>query len=396
VVRVALISSGLIRLPPMRGGAVEEYVYQLVKHLRRLGVDAVAVDSTHGGKPGLEEVEGAPILRVSAPDLRRAPKGFVLTEYAFGFRAAKVLREMEVEIVHANTSWAGFALAKSLRGISLVYTCHNPLWPEERVHAQEYAVRLVEGYAMKRSAAVVALNNTMKRSIVAKAGVNKAKVVVVPNGVDVEFFRPGIPADDVAERFGLEGRRVVLFVGRVTRGKGVHVLLKAFRVLAKRYPDLKLVVAGPLSDRFGEEGVSEYARALMAYAERSLSEGSYVFTGAVDRETLRKLYSTAYVCVLPSYFEAFPMVLIEAMASGCPVIGSDAGGIPDIVVDGYNGLLFRRGDYADLASKLKMLLEDESLRNAMSANARRYAVEKFGWQAVALKMRNVYRAVLAK
>jgi len=390
VVRVALVSSGLVRLPPVRGGAVEEYVYQLVKHLRRLGVDAVAVDSTHDGKPGLEEVEEVPILRVPAPDLRRAPKGFVLTEYAFGLRAAKVLREIGVEIVHANTAWAGFALAKSLGGTPLVYACHNPLWPEERVHAQEYVVRLVEGYAMKRSAAVVALNNTMKRSIVVKAGLDEAKVVVVPNGVDVEFFRPGVPAEDIVKKFGLEGRRVILFVGRVTYGKGVHILLKAFSALAKQYPDLKLVVAGPLSDRFGEEGVSKYARTLMAYAERVLPRGSYVFTGAVDRETLRKLYSIAYVCVLPSHFEAFGMVLIEAMASGCAVIGSDAGGIPDIVVDGYNGLLFRRGDYADLASKLEILIEDKNLRNAMSANARRYAVERFSWQAVALKMRNMY------
>jgi len=395
VIRVAVVSSGLVRLPSLRGGAVEEYVYQLVKHLRRLGVDAVAVDSTHSDKPELEEVKGVPILRVPVPDLRRAPKGFVLTEYVFGLRASKAVREIGVEIVHANTAWAGFALAKSLGGIPLlVYTCHNPLWPEERVHAQEHVVRLVEGYAMKRSTAVIALNNTMKRSIIAKAVVDKAKVVVVPNGVDTEFFRPDIPVDDVTERFGLESRRVILFVGRVTYGKGVHILLKAFRILVKRYPDLKLVVVGPLSDRFGEEGVSEYARALVAYAERFLPRNSYVFTGAVDRETLRKFYSSAYVCVLPSYFEAFGMILIEAMASGCPVIGSNTGGIPDIVVDGYNGLLFKRGDYADLTSKLEILLEDRSIRNAMSANARRYAVERFGWQAVAFKIESIYKRLV--
>jgi len=396
VARVAVVSSGLVELPPVRGGAVEEYVYQLVKHLRRLGVDAVAVDSALSGRPGLEEVEGVPILRVPAPDLRRAPKGFVLTEYVFGLAASKVVGEVGAEIVHANTAWTGFALAKSLAEIPLVYTCHNGLWAEERVHAQEYVVRLVEGYVMRRSAAVIALNSTMKRSIAAKAGVDKAKIVVMPNGVDTEFFRPGVPVDDVMKRFGLEGRRVVLFVGRVTYGKGVHVLLKAFKVLVKRYPDLKLVVVGPLTDRFGEEGVSEYARALMAYAERSLPKDSYVFTGAVDRETLRKLYSAAYACVLPSYFEAFGMVLAEAMASGCPVVGSNAGGIPDIVVDGYNGLLFRWGDYADLASKLETLLEDEGLRNIMSANARRYAVERLSWQSIALKIRNVYRVVLSE
>jgi len=396
VVRVAVVSSGLVGLPPLRGGAVEEYVYQLARYLRRLGVDAVAVDLARDGKPGLEEVEEVPILRVPAPDLRRAPKGLVLTEYVFGLKASKAVGEIGTEIIHANTAWAGFALAKSSERTPLVYTCHNGLWPEERVHVQEHVVRLVEGYAMKRSTAVIALNNTMRRSIVAKAGVDEGKVIIVPNGVDTEFFKPAVSADEVVKRFSLKGRRVILFVGRVTWGKGAHILLKAFSFLVKRYPDLKLVVAGPLSDHFGEEEVSEYARTLMVYAERLLPRNSYVFTGAADREILRRFYSIAYVCVLPSYFEAFPMVLIEAMASGCPVIGSNAGGIPDIIVDGYSGLLFRRGDYADLASKLEILLEDESLRNTMSANARRYVVEKFSWQTVAFKMRSIYDAVLTR
>jgi len=394
MVRVALVSSGLVKLPPVRGGAVEEYVYQLVKHLRRLGVDAVAVDSTHGDKPKLEEVEGVPILRVPTPNLRRAPKEFVLTEYAFGLKVSKALKGIGAEIVHANTAWAGFALAKSLETMPLVYTCHNGLWSEEVVHAQEHVVRLVEGYAMKRSAAVIALNNTMKRSIIEKAGINEAKTIVVPNGVDTEFYRPGITADDILRKFGLESRRVVLFVGRVTYGKGIHILLKAFSILVKQYPDLKLAIVGPLSDHFGKEEVSRYARMLITYAEKALPRDSYVFTGAADKQILRKFYSTAYVCVLPSYFEAFPLALIEAMASGCPVIGSNASGIPDVIVNGYNGLLFRRGDYIDLASKLKKLLEDESLRNDISANARKYTVEKFSWQAVALKIRSIYDNII--
>jgi len=396
MVRVAVVSSGLVRLPPIRGGAVEEYVYQLVKHLRRLGVDAIAVDSTYDGKPKLEEVEGVPILRVPTPNLKRAPKGFALTEYMFGLKVSKAVKEIKVEIVHANTALAGFALAKNLGEVPLMYTCHNGLWLEEVVHTQEHVIRLVEGYAMRKSVAVIALNNAMKRNIVAKAGVNEAKTIVVPNGVDTEFFRPGVPADDIVERFGLEGRRVILFVGRVTYGKGVHVLLKAFSILVKQYPDIKLAVVGPLSDHFGRGEVSGYARMLITYAEKVLPRNSYIFTGTADKQTLRKLYSVAYVCVLPSYFEAFGMALIEAMASGCPVIGSNVGGIPDIIINGYNGLLFRRGDYVDLASKLEILLEDESLRNTISANARKYTVRKLSWQTVALKMKNVYRAVVAK
>lgn len=391
--KVALLSSGLVPLPPVRGGAVEEYVFQLSRHLRKLNVEAVAVDYTFNDNDvGLHDNNGSLILKIRVPRITKAPKKLILQELIFGFKTSELLYGFDV--IHANTAWAGFAVALRHGNRNLIYTCHNGLWPEERVHASERIVRLVEGYTMRRSRAVIALNKTMMRAIVRKAHVDPRKIFIMPNGVDTEFFKPNIPADDVAKKYGLEGRRVILFVGRVTYVKGVHLLLKAFRELVSKYRDLKLAIVGPLTDHFGEAEPSQYARALMEYASKVLPKDSYVFTGSVDKETLRKLYSVAYVCVLPSYAEAFGMVLIEAMSSGCPVLGSNAGGIADVIENGIAGLIFKKGDYIDLKEKLEMLVGNEALRKTLSINCREIAEKKYSWGAVATKLRDIYRNVI--
>ena len=389
--RVALVSAGLVPLPPIKGGAVEEYVYQLSRHLRRLGVDAVAIDAKWNGI-GVEtdNVNGAEILRIPVRPPTLNTKRNIAMEFQFGKTASKYLNKEDFDVVHANTAWAGFALAVNRkRSHSFVYTCHNPLWPEDKVHLGERVVRLVEGFTMRTSNAVVALNKTMYRAIVEKAGVNGDKVVIIPNGVDVDYFKPGLRNTELLSKFNLEEEDYVLFVGRVSPEKGVHLLLKAFSHIAQESTDAKLAIVGPLASSFSASETSPYARTIVEYAKRR-TPGRVIFTGAVNRDELRVLYSNALFLVLPSLAEAFGLVLIEAMASGTPPIGSTTGGIPDVITNGVNGLLFNRGDWEDLARKMYMLLSDQVLRNKLAKNAREIAVERYSWQAVASMMQKIY------
>jgi glycosyltransferase involved in cell wall biosynthesis len=308
---------------------------------------------------------------------------------------------MDVDIVHANTAWAGFAISMSiiLRNVDkkpkLVYTNHNPLWPEDKVHFGEHIVRYAEGYTMRKADAVIALNKTMLNAIVMKARVPRSKVYEIPNGVDTDFFKPGLPGSGVLEKLDLTEKEYVLFVGRVTPVKGVHILLKAFEAIVSENlrSSMRLVIAGPLTDRFNLSKVSDYAKTLIEYSRRKLGD-KVLFTGSVDKETLRVLYSNAYFLVLPSLAEAFPLVLLEAMASGIPVIGSKAGGIVDVIQNGFNGLLFEKGNWKDLAVKLRVLIEDNNLRERLSRNARDIAVKRYSWKAVAEKMLRVYRDII--
>lgn len=397
--RVALVSSGLIPIPPTRGGAVEEYVYQLSRHLRRLGIDAVVIDANYDSRVVYEDVNGAQVVRVPTAKPSVGFKERTLKELLFGSTTASYINREGFDVVHANTAWVGFTLAlrKSagkLKSQGFVYTCHNPLWPEDRVHMREKIVRLVEGYTMKIADTVIALNNTMQRALTEKAKVDLRKMVIVPNGVDTEFFRPGLKNEQILSEYGLEEQGYILFVGRVSPEKGVHILLQAFKQIVNDIPkDFKLVIAGPLTSTFNSAEISGYAKAVMSYTKEKLGE-RVVFTGAIDRNSLRILYSNAYCFVLPSLAEAFPMVLLEAMASGTPPIGSTAGGIPDIIIDNVNGLLFRKGDWRDLANKLLTLVQDRGFRDKLSHNARKYVEENFSWGTVAVRIKEVYSSII--
>jgi glycosyltransferase involved in cell wall biosynthesis len=398
--RVALVSSGLIPIPPTRGGAVEEYVYQLSRHLRRLGIDAVAIDANYdSSRVVYEDVNGAQVVRVPTAKPSVGFKERILKEILFGSTTASYINREGFDVVHVNTAWVGFTLALrrsagKLKSRGFVYTCHNPLWPEDRVHMGEKIVRLVEGYTMKIADTVIALNKTMQKALTEKAKVDPRKMVIVPNGVDTEFFRPGLKNEQILSEYGLEEQSYILFVGRVSPEKGVHILLRAFKQVVNDIPkDFKLVVVGPLSSAFNSAQPSSYAEAMMRYSKEELGE-RVVFTGAIDRNSLRVLYSNAYCFVLPSLAEAFPMVLLEAMASGTPPIGSTAGGIPDIIIEGVNGLLFRKGDWRDLANKLLTLFQDRGFRDKLSHNARKYVEENFSWGTVAVRIKEVYSSII--
>lgn len=394
------MSSGLVPAPPARGGAVEEYVYQLSRHLRKLGVDAVVIDANYDNdKLIYEEFNGSLIIRVPTAKPSIGFKESIFKEILLGRASVKYINREDFDIVHANTAWTGFTLAlhKSIGKLKcrgFVYTCHNPLWPEDRVHMGEKIIRLVEGYTMKIANTVIALNKTMQRALTRKAKIDLRKMVIVPNGVDAEFFRPGLKDERTLSKYGLKEQSYILFVGRVSPEKGVHILLRAFKQIANDVPkDYKLVIVGPLTSTFNSTQISSYAKAMMSYAKEKLGE-RVVFTGAIDRNSLGILYSSAYCFVLPSLAEAFGMVLLEAMASGTPPISSTAGGIPDIIIDCVNGLIFRKGDWKDLANKLLTLVQDRSFRDKLSRSARKYVEENFSWGTVAVRIKEVYSSII--
>jgi glycosyltransferase involved in cell wall biosynthesis len=234
----------------------------------------------------------------------------------------------------------------------------------------------------------------MRRVLTEKAKIDPRKMVIIPNGVDTEFFRPGLKNEQILSKYGLEEQCYILFVGRVSPEKGIHILLRAFKQIVNDVPkDFKLVVVGPLTSAFDSAQISSYAKTMMRYAKERLGE-RVVFTGAIDKSSLRILYSNAYCFVLPSLTEAFPMVLLEAMASGIPPIGSTAGGIPDIVIDDINGLLFRKRDWRDLVEKILLIIQDRALRDKLALNSRKIVEEVYSWYSIVLRIKRCYEVLI--
>ncbi len=217
---------------------------------------------------------------------------------------------------------------------------------------------------------------------------NMQKVRVIPNGVDCKLFNPKVNGERIRRANGLEGKKIILFVGALTkwhRYKGLHFLLQAFKLVKKNFKDAKLLVVG--------EGP------LRSYYEDCASSlgiaGDVLFTGEAKDEELPEFYAASDMVVLPSIdrSEGFGLTLLEGNASGKPVIGSNVGGIPEVIENGFNGLLVPPCDARHLAKTMEELCRDESLRSEMGKNGRKVA-EEHDWKIIAKKTESLYFEVI--
>jgi glycosyltransferase involved in cell wall biosynthesis len=218
------------------------------------------------------------------------------------------------------------------------------------------------------------------------------------NGVDVDRFRP------VAER----PARRLFFAGRVAPDKGLHVLADAFRELRRRFPDLELELVGPEAPVAHEMQVALssdplvrgldafYGRSYVAALRERLGEdvAAVRFSGRVEADDMPARYTAATIAVMPSLEEAFGLPVVEAMASGLPVVGSRVGGIQEIVADGVTGLLVPAGDAGALAGAIEQLLADPDRAHRLGAAGRERAVERYSWDAVAEQSLGHYRRLI--
>jgi starch synthase len=312
------------------------------------------------------------------------------------------------ELVHSHTWYANFAghLAKLLYGIPHVVTSHSlePLrpWKAEQL-AGGYAISgFCEKTAIEAADAVVAVSEGMKRDILrAYPSILPERVVVIHNGVDPDEFRPD-PGHDVIRRHGIdETRPYVVFVGRITRQKGIVHLLRAARYLA---PEAQLVLCagGPDTEQIGIE-----VRQLVAELE-SERGGVIWIESMLPRPELAQILSHARAFACPSVYEPFGIVNLEAMACGAPVVASSVGGIPEIVLEGETGLLvsfepdgtpraeprdpeqFAR----DFGAALNRLIADRALAARMGAAGRARVREHFSWGAIADRTAELYRRLV--
>ncbi|MEU1257227.1 glycogen synthase [Streptomyces chartreusis] len=300
------------------------------------------------------------------------------------------------ELVHSHTWYAnlGGHLAKLLYGIPHVMTAHSlePLrpWKAEQLGGGYALSSWAERTAIEAADAVIAVSGAMREDILGcYPALDPGRVHVVHNGIDTTLYRPD-HRTDVLTRFGLDADRpYVLFVGRITRQKGVPHLLRAIRHID---PAAQVVLCAGAPDT---PEIDQEFRDL--YQELSgVREGVHWIPQMLPRPEVIQLLTHAAVFVCPSVYEPLGIVNLEAMACGTPVVASQVGGIPEVVDDGKTGLLVPLDDdfEAGLAHALDSVIGDPEAARRMGEAGRERAVGEFGWDAVARRTAGLYGEIL--
>jgi glycogen synthase len=389
--------------PPSVYGGAGVHVDELTRHLRSLiELDIRTFGTQVSAGPGWR-VQGYP----SAHDLSGADDRLRSVFDALSRDLAMVAHPVHADVVHAHTWYTHLAgmLARLAYGIPLVVTVHSlePLrpWKREQLGGGYDVSSWIERTALEAADAVIAVSRETREDVLRLFDVPAERVHVIHNGIDAEFYQPD-PAMSALERHGLDPAvPYVLFVGRITRQKGIVHLVRAIRHLD---PGIGVVLCAGQPDT-PQIAAEMQAGVAAAQAERP----NVVWIGEmVSREEARQLYSHAAVFCCPSVYEPFGIINLEAAACETPVVASAVGGIPEVVVDGETGLLVPVNLSVDdpmspvdpdrfernLAGAINALMADAGTREVMGRAARRRAVERFSWTRIAKETVDLYRSVV--
>jgi len=234
---------------------------------------------------------------------------------------------------------------------------------------------------------LLVVSNAVKQDVTEFYGLDPEKIRVVYNGVDPDLFSPGGDARLPPQIAALEGKRIILFVGHFGLRKGIFYAIRAMKRVRAEFPDAHLVCVGGTPAWLGQ---NEYRQLLVGEIQRSGVEDCVSLLDAVKNTELVDFYRHSEIFVLPTYYEAFPKVVVEAMACGMPVVATRTGGIPELVEEGKTGFLVPFGAPEAISERMVMLLADENTRASMGRRGREKVERQFTWQAVAERTRSAY------
>jgi glycosyltransferase involved in cell wall biosynthesis len=258
----------------------------------------------------------------------------------------------------------------------------------DRIHLQ------LDAYLMRRVRKVIALSEPAKQRFVSLGKVKSENVCVLPIGVDTDFFRPETQTEEsIRKRYGWQGKLSVLFVGRLASIKGVEYLMRAADIVINQFGhrEVLFVLVGPHTFAGVDKPVD--MKKMLDYIGQHEMHDNVILVGSVPRDDTRGLYAACDIFVLPSLAEGDPAVVVEAMASGKPVIGTRVGGTVHKIRDGWNGFLIDPANERQLADRIEYLVLNPEERKRMGANARRFVEDEFDWRILSEKLLHMYESI---
>lgn len=414
MINVAMISYHTCPLATLGGkdtGGMNVYVHQLTRTLGKLGVRVDVFTRSQdehiphvlhdlGYHNRVVHIPAGPEVPLPKAELER-----YIPKFVNGIQDFAESKNIQYDLIHSHYWMSGIAAINlsSAWNIPFIHMFHtlghmkNRIARTQQEIEGEYRIQ-GEKRVINKANRIIAATLAEKSQLEFLYETPSSKIVVIPPGVDTRHFYP-IPKDEAKEVIGIsDDSHMILYVGRIEPLKGIDNLIQAISKIQKKGV-LKccphnLVIIGGEPDAKPEEMNAEMAR-LQDLVEELEIENFVVFLGKQDQQILPYYYSAAEVVVMPSHYESFGMVALEAMACGTPVIASQVGGLAFLVRDGETGFVVPGNDVESLSNRLVDLIKDENLRKNLGAKSTEYA-ELYAWENISEKIIGVYDQVLAQ
>ena len=381
--------------PPRVIGGISPHVFFLSKSLAQNGVKVYVVTCDFPGAPAHEVIDGVEVYRVDS--YKNPSPDFATWVYLMNLNmqkeAANLVKKLPngVDVFHAHdwlVATSGIGLKHVFRKPLLVTMHSTEVGRRDGIHTStEKMIAETEAWLTYEAWKIICCSDYMVSHVRWAFGLPADKLVMVPNGVNREVYS-AIEKEDLTtfrRRWALPEEKIVLFVGRLVYEKGIHVLVNAVpKVLEK--VNAKFIIVG-----------SGYMKEQVLTIVRSMKmEHKVLFAGFADDATLLRLQKCADVSVVPSLFEPFGIVALEAMAARSPVVVSDTGGLSEIVDHDWSGVKVYPNNPESLAWGIVKVLTDDKYRNHLVDNAYRKILDKYDWDKIAQQTRTIYEGVLGE
>jgi len=380
--------------PHLFFGGVERRIMETTKRLQT----ELKITVYSGTKAGFKDstiVNGVSFVPCYSTDML-----FPLDNWFFNRSLTKKASVINADVYEAHAV-SGYGFPKTLKRLGIqkpfIHTIHGVLadeyeqakkngYPSAKSRVANYFMQRLsklEVETAKKATIIVTISNYSLKKIQKYYGIEQSKVRIVPNGVDIEKFKP-MDTTAVRQKFGLGNELCVLFVGSLIPRKGLPFLVEAAKKVVKDRADTKFLIVGdgPLRNQLSD-----------SLKTANLS-GNFKFFGNLKDDVLPAIYNCADLFVLPSIQEGQGIVLLEAQASGKPLVAFDVGGVNEAVQNQETGLLVEGGNIEALADALLKLLTDKTLMEKMGSNGRKFVSENYTWDICAQKMLKVYHEAL--
>ena len=361
------------------GGGAERHVKNIIGKLTsysdlELHIITISKDSK---EDSVFKKDGVTVHQIKANKLPMTIAGIII----YPVKILKEVKKIKPDLIHGQMIGAPYGLATGIlsKRYPTILTIHTIVKQTSKTNLSSFfgkihdtLWRLLEKWELKRIPYLIVVSPHLKEELKKDGARN---IYVIPNGIDANWF--GVPDRSIAGR--------ILFVGRIRPGKGIDNLIKSMKLVIDKGYDMHLHVVGPTID-------SRYLKYLQELTKKMEITEHVTFTGGLYGDALLNEYAECSVFVLPSLDESNPIVLLEAMASGKPVIATNVGGIPYMVENGENGFLVNYGDIEGMAGKILMLMNNKKLRGIIAENGKK-VVMKYSWEKISSETYEIYKHV---